>query len=408
MALINRLISFLKPILRACIVCLMCLKSTLAFAIDPYIFNLGNFDIAPSLRSEIVMDNNLFRRENEKTDAIVGIVSPRVLTTYTDEVNIYQLEFSGTKGLVSATSEDDYSTWLVAGDAHVEVTERHLFDLNFSYDESIQARGTGWSQFGDLPDEPDELDRRDLGLSYQLGASDAMARLQISVNNVDLDFSNNSEFRVGRDYERVGWRTTFLLNALPRTDIILEVRGADFNYDQNLTDLNGVTAELDSKEAYAFIGISWEATALTTGSIRIGRGRKQFSSPSRQDFNEPTYELGLEYAPLTYSIFNFSATQDFSEGIGIGNAVKRRVYNLNWRHSWTERFYSEVNLNSQDDDYVGSPLSDQFDRYSVSMVFEYQRWLDLSVGLLVEDRDSSNDSFSYNRTALTFGFEASF
>ena len=386
----------------------MFLKSTLAFAVDPYIFNLGYFDLVPSLESDIVVDDNLFRRENDEIDTVVGIISPRLLASYTDEVNSYQLELSGSKGLVSANSEDDYSTWLVAGDAHVELTERHLFDLNFSYDDSIQPRGTGWSQFGDLPDEPDELARRDFGLAYQLGASDALARLQLAVNNTDLDFSNNQEFREGRDYERVGWRATILFNALPRTDIILEARGADFNYDQNLTDLDGMTAELDNKEAYAFVGISWEATALTTGSIRIGRGRKQFSSPSRRDFNEPTFELGLEYAPLTYSTFNFTATQDFSEGIGIGDAVKRRAYNLNWRHSWTERFYSEVNLNSQDDDYVGSTLSDQFDRYSARMVFEFQRWLEFSVGLLAENRDFSDGSFSYARTALTFGFEASF
>jgi len=379
-----------------------------ANAIEPNVFTWGNIDLAPTLRSEITFDDNIYRQGSNEVDSVVGTITPSVVAGYTDEVNSYQLELEGTRGLYSATSEDDYTAWSLAADAHVEVTQRHLLDFNFAYEDAIQPRGSGFSQFGFLPDEPDEFTAQDTGVTYQFGANDSLARLVLEVNHRDREFTNNSRFIVGRDYQRTGWRGSFLYNVLPRTDILFEVRGADFDYDDNFQSGAQQFAQLDSEEVYVFIGATWEATARTTGSVRIGRADKDFKSPQRRDIDEPSYEIGLQYAPLTYSIFGFSANQNFEEGIGIGSALKRRSVQLDWRHEWSERLFSEVTVSVQDDDYVGSTLTDSFDRYSASINYAFQRWLDIRVGFQVENRDSNAAQFNADRTGLIVGFEASF
>lgn len=386
--------------------CLFLLLANTVLAQEPAVLQMGNIDVTPTLSTQVDFDDNIFRSDGDEVDSVVSFLSPSVLAEYTDQVNSYQLALGATKGLYSATSEDDYTGWNLEADAHLEFTRRHLVDFSLAFEDSVQPRGTGFSQFGDLPESPDQFESRNAGLSYQYGADDSLARLVLSVSQSDMEFTNNETFVRGRDFEGIGWGSAIFYNVMPRTDFVLEVRGAELDYDDEQFGAGGLS-QLDSTDFYAYVGATWEATALTTGSVRVGLGEKDFDSPSREDAHILSYEANIQYAPLTYSIFTFTAEQNFSEGLGFGDAVEQRNLELNWGHEWSQRFSTQIGIADQNFDYVGSPVTDKFKSYFASVSYQYRRWLSFNIGVRREDRDSSGGPFQFERNVFTIGFEAS-
>jgi hypothetical protein len=164
---------------------------------------------------------------------------------------------------------------------------------------------------------------------------------------------------------------------------------------------------LDSEERYGFVGIEWEATASTTGSIRIGTGEKDFEDPDRVDLDDPSYELGLTWSPLTYSTFTFNASRLFDETTGQGDSIDRTSYFGAWNHAWTDRLSSVVSASLSSEEYAGSLRDDDLTYISVGMTYSVARWFDVRLEVALDERESGVASFNYERTVFAIGFDAS-
>ncbi len=380
-----------------------------ALGADPRVFQSGNLSLTPLLNVNFTDEDNIYRRNVDEVDSLITTITPSLAAVYSNGVSGWQLDLQASDVNFDASDVDDYSSWSINGSAHLELNEFNLLDFNAGLQDDVQRRGTGFSQFGPLPDEPDTFEQSTLGVTYQLGSQNARLRLRVGGNSTSMEYTNNEEFATGRNYDQTGLQSTLLWRVSPRTDILVEARTNDFEYDQALFAGGQTTASLDSSEQYVFLGVSWEATARTTGSIRIGRADKEFDSPTRQDVDGPSYEVGIEYSPLTYSTFNLTASQNYGEGIGIGNATERKLLGINWQHEWRPSLSTVVSIQSEDSDYVGSALTDNVDRLSARLNYELARWLDVNIGVSTEERETNvTQAFGFDQSGLSIGFQASF
>src|SRR5690606_21723906 len=120
------------------------------------------------------------------------------------------------------------------------------------------------------------------------------------------------------------------------------------------------------------VGIGWAATAKTQGTLKVGYGIKDFDDQDRRKTEGGSWELGLQYLPLTYSTFNLTALKRFDESTGVGNAQETTSYGLNWVHEWSDDLSSTIGVNHSDNDYTNSLRDDEIQSYGARLDYAVQ------------------------------------
>lgn len=378
-----------------------------ALAVEPMPVQAGPFDITPTVRTDIQHTDNMFRSAADEVSSNILIISPRVEAVATNGNSSLTLVGQVDEANFSATKEDDYTDWLGSAAAHLGLSGNQSLDLNASYFRTREMRGTGFSQGGLLPSVPDRYEESRMGGSYTLGTNQSFGRLVLGVSSYDKSYRNNFATTRFRDREDLDWVATFFLNLSDRTALLAEYRDRSVDYGTDPLAVAGAPDSLDSDEQYYYVGASWEATAKTTGTIRVGRGEKEFDDIDRGSRDVTSWEANIRWEPLTYSVVNLTASRRFDEAVGFGNAVLRRGYDLNWQHSWTPLLRSTLMLSTTDMDHNGSLRSDSMDAASLRFDYSLVRWMDLYALISYDERQSNFFNFNYEQNLFAVGFNAS-
>lgn len=383
--------------------CISALTPVAAMAVEPNPIEMGNLQIVPTLGISATEDDNIFRNQFNEFESTIYNYRPRILTTLDSGANSFTLDLAADKGEYVETDEDDYTDWNATLAAHVELNASNIIDFNYRFNDAHEFRGTGFSQGDNIPVLPDEYEETRIGASYQIGNNESLGRLQFSIGSYEKDYTNNFVLTQYRERQDDYWGATFYWNLSPRTSLLLEYRNREVEYGATLAG----TTTLDSEEEYVYVGIEWEASAATTGSLRIGQGDKTFDAGNRADADLPSVEGDITWTPVDYSTVTLYASQIFDETQGFGNAIERRTMGVTWQHEWTQRFSSNVNVNLSDEDHLASLRQDDYDTYSVGVTYSVARWLDIGLDIGREDRQSNAVGLTMDRGYAAIRLEAS-
>jgi hypothetical protein len=372
-------------------------------AVEPNPIELGNLQIIPTLGISATEDDNIFRNQFEEFESAIYNYKPRILTTLDSGANSFTLDLQADKGEYVETDEDDYTDWNATFDAHLELNAINSFDLNYRFNDAHEFRGTGFSQGLAIPTLPDEYEETTWGGTYTLGNNESLGRIELTVGSYEKDYTNNFALTQYRERQDDSWGAAFYYNLSPRTALLLEYRNKDVEYGATLAG----TVPLDSEEEYVFVGVEWEVTAATTGSLRIGRGDKTFADSRQAESDLPSIEGDLTWTPVEYSTVTIYASQLFDETQGFGNAIERTVTGVTWMHEWSARFSSNINITKSQEDHIGSVRNDDYDTFSLGLTYSAARWLDIGFDIGREDRQSNAPGLTMNRGYAAIRLEAS-
>ena len=174
------------------------------------------------------------------------------------------------------------------------------------------------------------------------------------------------------------------------TTALIEVRHADYDYLL-------ANSPRDNTEDALLAGAVWEATAKTTGKLRVGYERKNFRRNDVDDLESPMWEIGIDWKPRTYSKFSLSTRQSFDEGDDGSNAIKNTSSSLAWSHGWTHRITSRVFVGYSQQDYEGQDRQDDVTNAGATLTYKIRSWLDIGVGYTYIDNNSDADDEGYKR-----------
>ena len=91
-----------------------------------------------------------------------------------------------------------------------------------------------------------------------------------------------------------------------------EVRGTDIDY--LLSNPNS------GREIRYYAGVTWEATAATTGTVKLGRLERKFDG-GQPKFTGPSWEAAVFWSPRTYSKFDLYTARFTTEASGLGDFI---------------------------------------------------------------------------------------
>ncbi|MGH1373382.1 MAG: outer membrane beta-barrel protein [Cellvibrionaceae bacterium] len=374
-------------------------------AIEPSVIKVGVFDLVPAIGLDQRYDDNIFSQASDEQESWVTVLTPSVQASADLGSVELELAYQHAAGIYENSSDDNYNDNAVSAALSWELNHRNQLDLSTTYNDGHEDRGTGFSQGAGAGaiDEPDTFEEVTVDAQYAYGGETSRGRLVLDISNYSKEFTNHRTTTRGRDRDDLATGATFLWRVGGKTDVLAEVKRTDIDYVSDPASTAGSFDTLDSTATKYLVGVTWEATAKTQGSIKVGQEKKDFDDSDRDDFSGTSWEVGIQYSPKTYSILSLNTAREARETNGTGSFIDAEDYGINWQHSWTDSltstlFYS-FSEESYEDDITGR--EDEISGYGLRLDYNMRRWLDLGLSAVYNERDSNLDSFDYERNQVT-------
>ncbi len=389
-----------KLTLSACIAA--AISTQTVAAIDPAGVEMGPVSLIPLVTVQTGYDDNIFSTSSNELSSIVSVISPSVQLIAEDGLNAYRATYQLSRGIYDKSSVDNYLDHLLSAEAHLEFSQRSLLDLKAAYNRGHEARGTGLSATGGLANaitSPLEYDTKAVSFNYQYGANDATGRIQLYGEHLKRDYKNFRTITEGRDATEVTAGAVFYYRVMPKTSLLFEARNKDIDYDLDPAN------SLDSNAWKYFVGATWDTTAKTTGTVKIGYATKDFDSAAREDFSGNSWEAAVRWSPRTYSVVDISTGRQDKESSGNGDFIDAKTFNVNWNHAWNDQFNSDLGFGLSTEKYEGAAdgREDDLTNLNLGLNYDMRRWLTVGFSYTYSDTDSNlaNTDFDKNVYMVT-------
>jgi len=362
-------------------------------------FHVGAIEIFPAIRVNVSHNDNIFEQEANPKSSLVTVIDPAVQAVAARGTNRYELNYHLSKGIYHNSSSDNYLDHFVGANVDLEPSSRLSSQLWANYNKTHDARG---STFTGLPltfGTPDKYHETSTGGKVSYGIN---ARIVFKGDYTVKRYENHRSVTVERDLDTTGFGIALFVPIAPKTSAVAEIRYKHFNYIYSSPIIN-----LDSNEMRYFAGLDWEATAKTTGTLRLGYLNKNFASFNQIYAPKPSqisWELGVLWEPMTYSSWKLLTTYAPAETDGIGSYRKVVNVNVAWKHGWSSYLKHNVTLGYGRETYQGLvvPRKDRLITAGISFDYAFRPWLTVGVGYNYANRNSNepNSSFRQNVWAL--------
>jgi polysaccharide biosynthesis protein VpsM len=356
-------------------------------ALDPLVIYPG-MDVAAGY------DDNLFLSDARKKGSALAILSPWLRVEGKPAPHRFDAALRYDAGRYADSSPDDYDDFSLFSTGHAVFSARTDVKARVEYVHGHDARGST-----DRPaaPTPDEFVNTGGEATFGYGAPGARGRIEANGGFYSRQYQNNRLFTEASDRDTGILGGTFLWRVAPRTQLLLQGDWRSIDYDLE-------TSTQDSSETRVYVGARWDATAATSGSAKVGRLKKDFDLDARQDVSTGSWEVGVRWSPLTYSMFDFNTSRQTQESTGVGDVIVSSIYNAMWTHSWSSRVQSRVLVGWTSDDFRGQGVSREDDTGTLGFRLNYQfrRWLRFAAEYTYTDRDSTEPATVYKRNYVLF------
>lgn len=391
-----------KMAVKIAILSLLSTGLTTSWAIErqsPDFFQVGDVFLIPSLSVNTMYNDNLFLQDSQRKQSMVTTVNPRIRLAYEGEYSLTVFDANLNKGYFNDSATDNYLDSTLRFGSELFPSERIQYGFSFSRDEGHDNRGVGLQDGLSALDfnSPHQYRLLTALADFEYGTRvEGAARFEVAASLQDKKYENH---RIAtRILDREEGRLTIGLAYMlaPATSILIEGDYGDIGYD---------STSADSKEYKAMVGLEWEATYQTTGFMKVGRSEKDFSDPTRSDSSEPAWEVGIDWAPLSYTTVTLRTAKGFGEGEGTGDFVNAETVSIDWHHDWYDHIGTRVKLGHLVDEYGGSVREDKVDSLLLGADYQYNPWLLISAAYTYEDRSSTLQGFDYKNSIISMHFK---
>lgn len=354
-----------------------------------------------SVTVSVTRQSNVLRRGNGTGDTSVT-VSP--LLWYQNEIGRHGLivRYRGDYFKFKDLSGENSIDHNLQGDFLLDLTDRLQGRIGAGYIKGHEIRG----QLGTVDTastEPNRFTENSLEGSLTYGRRENILQLTGTVGISRLKYTNNNggEGRNKINSDFLGG--TVYYNLGPKTSLLASLGRREIDY------VDPVEAfDLDSTETTVSVGARWEATAITTGEVRIGRSKKDLKDPARADFSGTTYSGRINWAPREYSIFSFYASRETTESTEAeSDYTVSDLLGVSWSHTINEAWSLNARY-SKGKDAFSSGREDKLTDWGVGVNYGLFRWGALGVQYAQTSRDSSEAENNFDDEILFFTFSSSF
>ncbi|BBN82615.1 hypothetical protein PA25_26000 [Pseudoalteromonas sp. A25] len=350
-------------------------------------------DLTPSLYTAFKHDSNIARTSNDEKSSSILEVAPTLNALLEQGANKYTGQVGLASGTYFSSSDDNYLDFNVSGEAAIELNQNHSYNLSAGYQNAHEDRGTGISEgLGGAQDDVTKYRIANFGASYQYGAQSTPARIQLSADVSYKDYTNFEAISKFRDVETTTLGSAFFYDTGAFTSLVVEIKSEDAQYD--VLDINDARGSKDSSSMFYQVGAQWQATAMTSGNVRIGYQDKNFDAVAREDFGGLSWSAGVTWQPLTYSSVAFNTSR----------IARDTNYGATWTHTWSEFVSTDIGYSHKSENYAGiTNRKDTTKPYTIAANYDLKRWIDVTAGIDFQDKSSTQQNIDFDKLVVFVG-----
>jgi hypothetical protein len=229
--------------------------------------------------------------------------------------------------------DDDYQDY-TNNQLDVAFSRRSFFRFGFDFIRGHDPRG---STDRTISNHPDKYQLVSPNAMYAFGAPGAQGRVELYWTDGYKTYMNNRATTATGDRDTRDLGTAFYWRVMPKTYVLLDLRDTDVNYRSSASTFS-------SEEKRYYLGVTWDATAATSGTFKVGRLKKDFDTGGRQSYSGTGWEGQITWSPRTYSTLDFYTARTANEQTGLGDFILSDIYGVSWNHSWTSVLTTGVNV----------------------------------------------------------------
>jgi len=360
----------------------------------PGYVELGPLVAYPGIDLQAGYNDNLHLTNANVISSSLSVISPYVKLEAKVGASVYDIQYRSDFLRYYDSPADSYASHLLQGNARIVFDARN--DMRLRIEERLSSDPRG-STDRPLSASPDSWRQATLYAMYGHGATGAPGRLEFDGSYLERRYTNNRDETAGSDKNVIDAGATFFWRIAPKTRVFVQARRALIDYPQPVTTQS-------STETRYFVGAQWEATVQTTGYAKFGLMEKNFKGGGLASQSEPSWDLGVRWSPLSYSVVDVSLLKTYVESTGVGDAVVSTRSSVGWTHAWNSRLNHNLYWMKSNDDYIESFPTRKDDTNTLGLKFNYQfqRWLRLGAEFAHTERDSSDAQYLYRRNLLLF------
>ena len=334
-------------------------------------------------------------RDNVVSSTVVTL-QPYVAAELKNHGDRYTLSYRGNFTRYDNSSADNFNHHDIqlAGDNYF--TSRSSLGWGAGYVERTDPRG---STDRAISAEPDKWHAPMARALYGYGTPGAAGRIEVEGSYQEKRYDNNRAVTIASDVNLATVSGRFFYRVMPRTSVVMEVRQTDADY---VVD----TSANDNTDRRYLVGLTWEATAKTTGSFKVGHEQKDFTSAARQDSSGGTWEGAIRWSPLTYSVWDLVTSKTAADSTGYGDFIMNTGTTLTWQHQWASTINSRVSLGSVQSDFAATTRTDTTNNYGLGFFYNIARTVRAGLEWTRTDRSSNQTIYEFSRNVTMLSLEA--
>ncbi len=359
-------------------------------------------EFTPTLKVTESYDDNFREVENNEESSWITRISPTLALTAYGRKSEYVLAYTADSDTFHSSHKDNNTDHHLTGDAGFRFNARNQLVLNAGYHKVEETTSATPGVQGD------KYNSKNIGGVYTYGVETARAQVDFGADYKELRYdntglrSNGTRLNSEKERDATALRSTLYYRLGAKTRALAELRHTDYSY---------VSAKSLDATNLAFLGgLTWDATAKTTGTVKFGREKKEFDRNINDDQSGGMWEAGITWQPRTYSTFGLKARRALDEGENGASAIQATSTTLDWKHYWLDRVYSIASYTRSEQDYIDDTVNNRLDKtdiFGLGLNYEMRRWLDIGVGYKYAENDSNVANESYERNIYSISFTAS-
>ncbi len=360
-------------------------------------FSNGVF-VYPAVTAALGVNDNVTGAATNKISSTVYVLRPEVVAELKRRGDRYTLSYSGNYGKYSNSSADDFDhhDFWMAGDNFFTTRARMGWGVGYMMRSDPRASLTRVASA-----EPDRWEApiaRAVGI---YGAPGAIGRFELEGSWMQKRYKNNRAFTETLDVDLSTVSGRFYYRFMPKTSALVEVRNTWADYTLS-------TSTQDNTDLRLYAGVEWDATAKTTGSLRVGRAYKNFENNATfKDGSGASWEGAISWSPLSYSQFQLQTSRSLGDtSAGLGNYIRNTGHNLVWNHKWATYITSQATLGYVKAAYNGINRVDDTTNYGIGFYRELGYNFRLGLNWNHTKRDSNDNLFDFSRNVTMLSLES--
>lgn len=371
---------------------------TNAWALDPQSIKLGDgLTFTPDLKVSERYEDNFRAVETDEESSWVTSIAPTFILGAEGRKSAYKLSYSAVSDIFHSSHDDNNTDHHLTGDAAFEFNSRNRLTLNTGYHKVEETAAQSTQSRRNM--ENDKYSTANIGGVYSFGAKTARTQIDFGANYQELRYQNSNGLNADKERDTTALSSTLYYRVAPKTRVLVEARHTDYDYVSN--------TRLNSDNIALLTGVTWDATARTSGTIKIGAEKKRFDSSALDDNSGSMWEAGVKWMPRTYSTFSLQTRRALDEGDDGASAIQSQSTTLSWKHEWLDRLSSDISYTYTDQEYQDYNRDDQISVFGAGLTYEMRRWLDIGIGYKYAENDSSQNFESYERNIYSISVSAS-